>query len=160
MTGGITGHQDLGPPETVSWVARTIDELIDEYGIDRGVTCLARGADQLYAILLQRRGRPYVAVIPSHDYSTVFAGPEDSTAFSSFLARAAERDTLPFTQASEEAYYAAGKRVVDLSDVLLAAWNGLPAKGLGGTADIVAYARTQGKPVIHIDTTQRSVKRL
>jgi hypothetical protein len=30
---------------------------------------------------------------------------------------------------------------------LCAVWDGLPARGYGGTADVVAYARQHGKPV-------------
>src|SRR5271165_2228772 len=36
----------------------------------------------------------------------------------------------------EDAYMAAGRRVVDLSDVMIAVWIAKPAKGKGGTADI------------------------
>ena len=32
-------------------------------------------------------------------------------------------------------------------DRLLAVWDGLPSRGLGGTGDIVTYARTLGRPV-------------
>ncbi|MFJ8953478.1 hypothetical protein ACIRO1_25525 [Streptomyces sp. NPDC102381] len=42
---------------------------------------------------------------------------------------------------------AAGKEVVDQSDVLLAVWDGKPAGGKGGTADVVAYAQRQGMDV-------------
>ena len=41
----------------------------------------------------------------------------------------------------------AGKVVVDRSSVLLAVWDGQPSRGLGGTADVVAYARQRGVPV-------------
>ena len=33
------------------------------------------------------------------------------------------------------------------ADLLIAVWDGLPARGLGGTADVVAYARDHGIPV-------------
>jgi hypothetical protein len=36
---------------------------------------------------------------------------------------------------------------VDRSDVLLAVWDGQPARGPGGTGDVVAYARARGTPV-------------
>jgi hypothetical protein len=36
---------------------------------------------------------------------------------------------------------------VDRSDVLLAVWDGRPARGFGGTGDVVAYARRRGVPV-------------
>jgi hypothetical protein len=38
----------------------------------------------------------------------------------------------------------AGRVVVDRSSVLVAAWDGQPSRGLGGTADVVAYARERG----------------
>jgi hypothetical protein len=40
--------------------------------------------------------------------------------------------------------------VVDPSDVLVAVWDGEPARRLGGTADVVAYARERGVPAIVI----------
>ena len=46
-------------------------------------------------------------------------------------------------------------RVVELSDIVLAVWNGKPAKGKGGTADVVAYAIRRGVPLIHIDSAWR-----
>lgn len=58
-------------------------------------------------------------------------------------------DTLPFSEPSEEAFYAAGKAVVDACDWLIAVWDGEPARGLGGSADVVAYARNRGK-VVHV----------
>ena len=41
--------------------------------------------------------------------------------------------------------------------MLLAYWNGKPAQGLGGTGDIVTYARAIGKPLIIIDAAAGSV---
>jgi hypothetical protein len=38
-----------------------------------------------------------------------------------------------------------GRAVGDRSNVLVAVWDGQPARGLGGTADVVvAYARERG----------------
>jgi hypothetical protein len=51
---------------------------------------------------------------------------------------------------SEDAYLAAGKHIVDRAGLLVALWNGKPAAGKGGTGDIVAYARSQGRPVVHV----------
>jgi hypothetical protein len=58
----------------------------------------------------------------------------------------------------EDAYLAAGQRVVELSDIVLAVWNGKPAKGKGGTADVVAYAIRRGMPLIHINPISRTVR--
>ena len=59
----------------------------------------------------------------------------------------------------EDAYLVAGRRVVDLSDIVLAVWDGHPAKGKGGTADVVAYTIRRGVPLIHIDPVSRTVRR-
>ena len=48
---------------------------------------------------------------------------------------------------------------VDGSDVLIAVWDGEPARGRGGTAEVVAYARSLGKPVVLIDSNTLEVTR-
>ncbi|WP_237707452.1 hypothetical protein [Serinicoccus profundi] len=72
---------------------------------------------------------------------------EDRHRFQQLLAAATKVEQLNYRQPSEDAYLAAGRRVVDLCDVLVAVWDGLPAQGKGGTADVVEYAREVGKPV-------------
>jgi hypothetical protein len=57
------------------------------------------------------------------------------------------KDNSPETR--NEAYLATGKHLVDECDILLAVWDGQPAKGKGGTGDIVEYAHMQGKE-LHI----------
>ena len=42
---------------------------------------------------------------------------------------------------------AASRLMVDAADELFAVWDGQPARGHGGTGDVVAYARERGKPV-------------
>src|SRR5260221_12639223 len=50
-----------------------------------------------------------------------------------------------------DAYLAAGKLIVELCDVLVAVWDGEPAAGKGGTADVVAVALASGRPVIWLN---------
>jgi hypothetical protein len=50
-------------------------------------------------------------------------------------------------ESTERAHLAAGQVVVDRSERLVAVWDGKPARGIGGTADIVSYARQKGVPV-------------
>jgi hypothetical protein len=42
---------------------------------------------------------------------------------------------------------AGSERMLDLADELVAVWDGLPARGHGGTADVVAVALDRGIPV-------------
>ena len=49
-----------------------------------------------------------------------------------------------------EAYAAANQVMLDHADLLLTVWDGEPARGLGGTAEIVAQVQARGKPVVWI----------
>ena len=57
------------------------------------------------------------------------------------LTRAAAVHQLPFVESTSESHMAASKFMVDEADELYAVWDGKPARGYGGTADVVAYAR-------------------
>ncbi len=52
------------------------------------------------------------------------------------------------------------RTVVDAVDLLIAIWNGKPARGLGGTADVVSYALNLSKRVLHINPDSRSVSEI
>lgn len=123
-----------------------------------GVTSLAIGADQLLARLVLEKHGKNRAVLPFADVERSFA-PEDVPAYRE-LARQAAVEVLDTPGTDQDAYLAAGYRVVDLSDVVLAVWNGRPAKGKGGTADVATYALRRGVRLIHIDPQRRIVRRL
>jgi hypothetical protein len=157
MKVGITGHQLLGSEETVKWLESTLKECIEQYNIDQGITSLAIGADQLYAEILRKKHLSYSVIIPCKGYETTFQNDHDRKMYQELLQNAFETIQLPFDEPCETAYYEAGKQVVNSSDIMLAIWNGLPAKGLGGTGDIVQYALSVVKRVIHINPITREV---
>ncbi|MFB6823348.1 hypothetical protein ACFCXA_17380 [Streptomyces virginiae] len=148
---GCTGHQTLSPATRRSVTAAIAEELADLAGTDTdgvvGVTCLAEGADQIFAHTILASGGILHAVRPCADYEDSFQSSAPLTAYASLLRLAAEVSSLDFPAPSEEAYLAAGHAVVQHSDVLLAVWDGRPAAGKGGTADIVHYARARGLDV-------------
>lgn len=158
MRVGITGHQRIEDPNVWVWVARVMrDELARVEPPIVGVTSLAIGADQLLARLVLEAGGTIYAVLPFADIERSFS-PEDVPVYRE-LVRQATVEVLDTHGTDEDAYLAAGQRVVELSDILLAVWNGKPAKGKGGTADVVAYAMCRGVPLIHIDPTSRTVRK-
>ncbi len=59
-----------------------------------------------------------------------------------------------------DAYEAAGRLVMAQADILIAVWDGAPAQGRGGTAQIVAEAIAMGLPVIHVDPAAAGDPRL
>ena len=119
--------------------------------------CLAKGADQLFAAVLLELEIPYVVVLPCRRYEKTFSGA-DLTKFHHFLRRASRTQEQPFDEPSERAFYEAGKAVVEQSDLVIAVWDGKPARGLGGTADIVKYVEQQHKPLVHINPLTLAVQ--
>ena len=160
MKVAISGHQDLGTPETTAWVENALEKALSTIKITKGYTCLAVGADQMFAKALNKRGVPYVAVLACSEIESSFQTAESVAAFRELLSHASGTIKLTHVAPSEKAYFDAGKMVVDKSDVLIAIWNGQPAKGLGGTGDVVSYALAKGKNVIHIDLTKKKITTL
>src|SRR5262249_42672884 len=56
--------------------------------------------------------------------------------------------------ARERAYAAAASELVALSDVVLAVWDGAPARGPGGTAESVELARRSGRPLAWVHSSE------
>lgn len=157
MNVGITGHQHLGSSETEAWVRKTLQHLIEAYRVTHGFTCLAAGADQLYAELLASQGIPYTPILPCRRYEEAFQDESARERLSKLLSAAPRIVWLDFDRPSRTAFFEAGKEVVARSDMVFAVWDGKPARGFGGTADVVSYALTRRIPVIHLDTTRLNV---
>lgn len=144
---GVTGHQDI-PPGALDYVVRGIDTALDEWLADLvGVSSLAAGADQIFAASVLKRGGRLDVVLPCRQYRKTFSRLQDVKNFEALLARASTVERLEFDEPSNEAYRAAGRRVVESSELVLAIWDGQPARGAGGTADIVNYAESLGRPL-------------
>ena len=160
MKVGITGHQNIGSNETIKWVTSVLSANIKELAIDFGLTSLAIGADQLFAQLLKQNHIPYVVIIPCENYDKTFTDPTYLESYRNLLNSSFDKFQLPFTEPSETAFYNAGKEIVDRSDLIFAIWSGQPAKGLGGTGDIVKYALSINRTILHINPITRTVNRL
>lgn len=142
---GVTGHQDL-PPSVAVEVRSVVQELFQRYGRITGICSLAAGADQLAAEAILELGGEVEVVIPCDRYASTF-NAEALTKFNRLLSRATAVTVLPFPEPSESAFLAGGLVVVERSQRILAVWDGLPARGLGGTADVVKYAQALDRPV-------------
>jgi hypothetical protein len=157
MRVGITGHQRLGNPKTWAWVTEVMrDELAKLPPPLIAITSLAIGADQLLARLVLEKNGTIYAVLPFADIERSFS-PEDLPAYRELVTQA-NVEVLQTSGTDEDAYLAAGFRVVELSDLMVAVWDGRPAKGKGGTADIVEYATQRGVPLIQINPLALTVR--
>jgi hypothetical protein len=160
MRVGISGHQRLPNPVVWAWVRREVRACLAPLSPPLvGVTSLAVGADTLFAEVVLRLGGSLEVIVPFGGYVDRFAEGRDRDDYSRLLCRAVGVEMLRTEGTEEEAYFAAGKRVVDLSSILVLVWDGKPAASLGGTADVAAYARRVRKAVIHINPETRTVTR-
>jgi len=144
---GVTGHRILAERDKID---RGVEEALGKVEqlfpgeILTVVSALAEGADRIVARrVLARPGARLVVPLPldESDYISDFSSEESRVEFSTLLRRASKIERMPPTPARDQAYEAAGEYVLNNSDVLLTIWDGLPAQGRGGTADIVSRAR-------------------
>jgi hypothetical protein len=152
----ITGHRRLDDTMAVTAAVGSILERLARSGPLVLLSPLAEGADRLAAReILRLPGGVLRAILPLpvEDYETDFATPESRTEFRELVDRAASVEVLPPQPTRTDAYLAVGCHIVDGCDIVLAVWDGEPARGKGGTAEVVAYARSLGKPLIIIDST-------
>jgi hypothetical protein len=142
----ISGHRGLSSP-TAQLVDKAIRAALAEHAPDvTGISCLADGADQIFARAVTDLGGTLEAVIPAAEYRDKL--PEDSQPeYNDLIARAAAVHRLPFTESTPESHMAASRLMIDAADELYAVWDGEPARSYGGTADVVAYARERRTPV-------------
>lgn len=158
MNYGITGHQERDGIDW-EWVRAKIGEKVRAGGsTPHGLSSLARGADQVFAEEVLRAGGELTAVIPIDGYEAYFEG-DALVAYRQLLA-ASRVEHMPAAEDDEAAFLAAGLRVADECEVLLAVWDGEGAHGSGGTADIVAHAKAIGRTVIHLQPISREIATL
>jgi hypothetical protein len=110
----------------------------------------------LFASLVTQRDGQLRVILPFPEYERTF-GPQDIDAYRQILSKASAVEILHTLGTDEDKYLAAGKRIVELADLMIAIWDGKPAKGKGGTADIVAHALQRVTPLIHINPIDRSI---
>ncbi|MCD0450006.1 hypothetical protein LO762_12500 [Actinocorallia sp. API 0066] len=145
---GITGHSNL-TDATADLVYEAIREALAPHtGPDLiGISCLAVGADQIFAQVVLDVGGRLEVVLPAPDYRDRKVTPDNLKTFDTLLTKA---ETVHYTDhptSGRPAYMAASRILTALSDHLFAVWDGGPSGGHGGTADVVTHARTEDKPV-------------
>lgn len=161
VTIGVTGHRFL---TELDRVIAGIDVALDD--VERAfdppfalVSSLAEGADRLVVRRALARWADTRLIVPlplpEAEYLKDFTSNASREEFRHLLARADEIVSPPSPPSRDEAYAAAGRSVLDRSDVLVAVWDGQGAQGTGGTGEIVAEARARGLPLAWVHAGNR-----
>jgi hypothetical protein len=142
----VSGHRGLNA-HTADLVNQAVREKLSGHLADvTGLSCLADGADQIFARAVVDFGGRLEVIVPAEEYREGLPA-EVHAEYDDLLARAVSVHLLPFTESTSESHMAASKLMVDEADELYAVWDGKPARAHGGTADVVAYARDHDMPV-------------
>jgi 8-oxo-dGTP pyrophosphatase MutT (NUDIX family) len=164
---GVSGHQQLGDEATIEFVSQQLHELLSKFQLLRRehgqhvvvYSALAIGTDRIFVKTALELGIPVEVVIPCSQYEEIYDSARIREEYHDLLGRCQQAHELPFQECSDDAYLAAGHWIVDHCDVMILVWNGYPAGGKSGTADIASYARLARCPFIHINPRLYIVKR-
>jgi hypothetical protein len=158
MQVGITGHQQRQGIDW-HWVEATLCvELSKLQGVKEALSSLATGADQAFARAAISLGIPVVAVIPVRNYERFFT-EIDRIEYEHLLQKSRVKD-LGWTGEDQVGFFSAGRFIVDHTDLLFAVWDQQSSRGIGGTGDVVRYARNISRKIIHLNPITRRVRQL
>jgi hypothetical protein len=144
---GITGHRGLNE-EVEERIRALLSEAVKQYDPSElvGVSCLADGPDSWFAEAVLDHGGRIEAVVPAAEYRDSLPHGHHPT-YDRLTGLACDIHESGMTVSDAHAHMAGSEILVGLVDELLAVWDSKPARGYGGTADVVAYAERTGVPV-------------
>lgn len=147
MRVGITGHRGLSESVEAQVRALLLRHVGTYEGRDLvGISCIADGPDAWWAQAVLAAGGRIEVVVPAAKYRENL--PEwHHPVYDDLMEQASYVHDTGLRESTSEAHQAGSEILVGLSDRLVAVWDGKPARGFGGTADVVAYAERVGVPV-------------
>ena len=148
---GVTGHLNLTEHST-ELVYHALVAALHEYAGRplRGVTCLAEGADQIFArAVLATRGS-FEVILPARDYRHRCVSPSNAGHFDTLLGCAVTVTYACAGSSGDLAYAAANDELLRRCEHLFAVWDGQPTDNAGGTARVVALAEGSGVQVTRV----------
>jgi hypothetical protein len=151
---GFSGHRHIADPaRAAAAIAGALGVLRQEApGEWIGLSSVATGSDQVFVEQILNLGMSWHAILPlpRAEFKKDF-GAADWDRVEQLLTRAGHLQVINENGSREDAYLDCGMETVNGSDVLIALWNREPARGKGGTADVVDYAKSIGRPVLILD---------
>ena len=156
---GITGHRDIVQTFQLQQDIRQLfSNLYNKNQEVKLLSPLADGADRLVADI-------YLEVFQDKAHLVV-PMPFDKKRYMEDFDEKSKKEFLKYLKIADDVfkvdntqgcdYKSVGVYVADESDILLALWDGTFNAKSGGTGDIVAYAKDEGKEVIHLQCERAS----
>lgn len=148
MSIGVTGHVHLSE-DSEQLIFDAVVKALREYASEKphGITCLARGADQIFARAVVALGGTFDVVLPAHDYRRRIVTTEERHTFDLLMEQASKVRVMRARRSGRAAYVAASRYMLNRSTVLFAVWDGQPTRSPGDTAHVVSLAEERGLPV-------------
>jgi hypothetical protein len=160
---GITGHRpNRMPGRAVVRIKRELAHVMAEIEASNPgrrpklLSGLAEGADRLAAFVALGRGWPLRAILPfcRSRFEEDFPEPHAIGEFRALLEASGHveepSEKAHLGKAPEDGYAAVGRRLLALSEILIAVWDGEASQGKGGTVELIEQARQTGIPVIWV----------
>jgi CRISPR/Cas system-associated protein Cas5 (RAMP superfamily) len=112
-----------------------------------GISCIARGADSIFAQAVLDVGGKLEVVLPAASYREKKVEPDQAPQFDELIRQATMVRVMPYEEANRVAYEATNEVLASTCDTLVAIWDGQRGVDKGSTASVVEYARSRGVPV-------------
>jgi hypothetical protein len=160
---GFTGHRNV-PDEDKSRAA--IRKVLEDWksrisGLAYGVTSVATGGDLLFAETCLELNLPIRIFLPMPKEQFHADFDDDSWARAErVMEKALSVEVVGAGEEPPQRYYECGIETVQQSQLLIALWDGGPGQGLGGTADMVYFAKEQGRQVVWVHSLTGNVTTL
>jgi hypothetical protein len=148
---GFTGHRKL-PDEPAS--RKLISDFLRQLkantaGIVYGVSSVAVGGDLIFAECCLQLEIPLRALLPMpQEYFRKDFDAVEWRRVEHILKLAVSVEVTGDHELRTEGYYECGIKTAQQSQLMIALWDGEHSHGLGGTQEIVVFAKEMGKPVI------------
>ena len=148
---GFTGHRSLLDESNSRKLI--CDYLAEQkattLGIVYGVSSVAAGGDLLFAESCIQLEIPLRVLLPlPREYFRKDFDVATWMRVEQVLSKAVSVEVTGTNELREQGYYECGVETVQQCQLMIALWDGEPSRGLGGTQQIVSFARTMGRPVV------------
>ncbi|MFF5293026.1 hypothetical protein [Paractinoplanes globisporus] len=140
----ISGHRDLSTA-VENLVDHAIRDELSRFDPSElvGLSCLADGADQIFARAVVDLGGKLEIFVPASHYRESLPS-QALDEYDELMSYAVKVHNLDHVDSTSESHMEASVQMLQHADLLFAVWDGLPARGFGGTADVVAHAEAIG----------------